>query len=150
MGILNEHLSASNREYLEFISAIEDHNVGKTNLKKLTKPAIENNRTYKGFNVFDEKDFNVLNTILRGEFNINGFRNKNIKEHLAENSSIKISRILKRLNLHGLIKKVGRSYKYYVTEFGKMVLTTCMKVAKSCYYSKSKFYKDLKILAKIG
>ena len=97
-------------------------------MKKLTKPAIENNRTYKGFNVFDEKDFNVLNTILRGEFNINGFRNKNIKEYLAEKSSSKITRILKRLNLHGLIKKVGKSYKYYVTEFGKMVLTTCMKV----------------------
>lgn len=128
LAILNEHLSAANRRYLEFISAIEDHNVGKTNLKKLTKPAVENNRTYKGFNVFDEKDLNVLNTILRGEFNINGFRNKNIKEYLAEKSSSKISRILKRLNLHGLIKKVGKSYKYYVTEFGKMVLTTCMKV----------------------
>ncbi len=128
LGLLQEHLMAANRRYLEFISTIEDHNVGKNNLKKFTQPAVENNRTYKGFNVFDEKDHAVLNAILRGEFNINGFRSKNIKKYLANKSSSEITRILKRLNLHGLIKKIGKTYKYYVTEFGKIVFTTCMKV----------------------
>lgn len=126
--LLQEHLMAANRRYLEFISAIEDHNVGKNNLKKLTQPAVENNRTYKGFNMFDEKDYAVLNAILRGEFNINGFRSKHIKKNLANKSSSEITRILKRLKLHGLIKKIGKTYKYYVTAFGKIVITTCMKI----------------------
>jgi hypothetical protein len=128
LSILREHLMAANRRYLEFISAIEDHNVGKFNLKKLTKPVFEKDRTYKGFNVFDEKDLEVLNTILRGEFNINGFRSKHIKKFLTDKSSSQITRIIKRLNLHGLIKKIGRTYKYYVTEFGKIVLISLMKL----------------------
>jgi hypothetical protein len=30
--------------------------------------------------------------------------------------------------LHGLIRKVGRTYKYYLTPFGKLALTTGMKL----------------------
>ena len=29
-----------------------------------------------------------------------------------------------RLRLHGLIKKIGRTCKYYLTQFGKQVITT--------------------------
>ena len=39
-----------------------------------------------------------------------------------------MSRLLKRLRVHGLIKKVGRTYKYYVTAFGKAVITPGLKV----------------------
>jgi hypothetical protein len=40
----------------------------------------------------------------------------------------KFSRLLKRLRLHGLIKKVAHGYKYYVTTFGKDVLTAGLKL----------------------
>jgi hypothetical protein len=36
--------------------------------------------------------------------------------------------LLKRLRLHGLIRKVGRTYKYYLTQFGKQVLTAGIKL----------------------
>ena len=39
-----------------------------------------------------------------------------------------MSRILRRLRTHGLIKKVGHTYKYYVTAFGKEVVTTALKL----------------------
>jgi DNA-binding IclR family transcriptional regulator len=34
-----------------------------------------------------------------------------------------LSRLLKRLLVHRLIKKVGRRYKYYLTDFGRQVAT---------------------------
>ena len=34
----------------------------------------------------------------------------------------------KRLRTHGLIKKIGRTYKYYVTNFGKQVVATALKL----------------------
>ena len=37
-------------------------------------------------------------------------------------------RLLKRLRLHGLIRKVGRTYKCYLTQFGKQVITTGLKL----------------------
>jgi hypothetical protein len=39
-----------------------------------------------------------------------------------------VSRLLKRLRLHGLIKKVAHGYKYYVTTFGKDVLAAGLKL----------------------
>ena len=37
---------------------------------------------------------------------------------------------LKRLRVHGLLKKVGRCYKYYLTEFGRQVTTMALKLRK--------------------
>jgi Mn-dependent DtxR family transcriptional regulator len=39
-----------------------------------------------------------------------------------------VTRLLKRLRVHGLIKKVGRRYKYYLTEFGRQVATMALKL----------------------
>jgi DNA-binding HxlR family transcriptional regulator len=43
-------------------------------------------------------------------------------------SSDQLSRLLKRLRVHGLIKKIGRSYKYYLTALGKEITTCSQKV----------------------
>jgi hypothetical protein len=32
------------------------------------------------------------------------------------------------MRLHGLIKKIGRTYKYYLTAFGKHVIATGIKL----------------------
>ena len=39
-----------------------------------------------------------------------------------------ISRLMKRLRMHGLIKKVGRTYKYYLTALGKQVIALGLKL----------------------
>ncbi len=128
LNTLKECLYDSNHRCIIFISAIEDNHVGTTNAKKLSQPKGENDRTLKGFNVFDEDDLRIIETILRGEFVISGFRSKNIRQYLTDKSSCQVSRILKRLRLHRLIKKVGKTYKYCVTIFGQLVITACLKI----------------------
>ena len=64
----------------------------------------------------------------RGEFNIYGFRCKDLAKHLVNYSSDQLSRLLKRLRVHGLIKKTGRSNKYYLTTPGKEIITCSQKV----------------------
>jgi hypothetical protein len=120
--------SDANRRYLEFISTIEEKKVGTKRLRKVTQRIEENNRGYKGFNFFDDNDVKVMRILTRGEFNISGFRNKDIRKYLSQKSSGQISRILKRLRLHGIIKKATKSYKYYLTKIGKEVLITSMKL----------------------
>ena len=85
-------------------------------------------RRYSGFNLFDPNDENLLCSIVRGEFNISGLQNKTLRRHLSQPSSSQVSRLLKRLRTHGLVKKVGHTYKYYVTAFGKEVVTTALKL----------------------
>ena len=70
----------------------------------------------------------MFQAILRGEFNIRGLQNKSLRQFLPHLNSGQVSRLLKRLRLHGLIKKVAHGYKYYVTGFGKDVLAAGLKL----------------------
>jgi hypothetical protein len=121
-------LEAANRRYLEFLSAIEDPRAGRNKLDKLSQPVEQKSRRYSGFNLFDPDDENLLCSIVRGEFNVSGLQNKTLRRHLPERNSGQVSRLLKRLRTHGLVKKVGHTYKYYVTGFGKEVVATALKI----------------------
>jgi hypothetical protein len=125
---LRELLEAANRRYLEFLSTIEDPRAGKKKLDKLSQPVEQQGRRYAGFNLFNPDDETLLRSIVRGEFNISGLQNKTLRRYLPGLNSGMVSRLLKRLRTHGLIKKVGRTYKYYATTFGKHVVATALKL----------------------
>jgi len=125
---LKNILLASNRRYLEFISSIDDRQIGHKNLNKVSQPLRKNNRNYKGFNFFNNDDIQLLLTIARGEFNIYGFKNKNIRLFFKSKNSGQISRLIKRLRVHGLIRKAKNCYKYYLTKLGKKVIATALKL----------------------
>ena len=125
---LQELLGAANRRYLEFLSTIEDPRNGRDKLDKLSQTVKQQGRSYPGFNLFDSDDDTLLCSILRGEFNISGLQNKSLRRFLPDKNSGQVSRLLKRLRLHGLIKKVGHTYKYYVTPFGKDILNAGLKL----------------------
>ena len=125
---LRELLAASSRRYLEFLSAIEDPRAGRDRLDKLSQPVEPEGRRYSGFNLFGPDDETLLCSIVRGEFNISRLQNKTLRRHLPELNRGQMSRMLKRLRTHGLIQKIGRTYKYYVTSLGKEVVTTALKL----------------------
>jgi DNA-binding MarR family transcriptional regulator len=120
-------LRASNRRYLEFISCFDDPSQGAKKLLKVTQPVTVEERSIKGINFFDMNDLQLLQVLVRGEFNIHGFRNKSIRQHIQKSTGA-VSALLKRLLLHGLIKKVRGTYKYYLTSLGKAVLTTGLRI----------------------
>ena len=113
---LAQLLLAANRRYLEFISTIDDRSAGISKLNKISKTVVEKNRSYKGFNLFTDDDQMLFESIASGEFNISGFQNKTLRTKLSEKTSAQVSRILKRLRVHGMIKSIGRTYKYYLTK----------------------------------
>ncbi len=125
---LRELLLAANRRYLEFISAIEDHKAGTGKLNRITQPVEQNDRAYRGFNFFDPEDEELFESLGSGEFNISGFQNKDLRWRMKSQNSSQISRTMKRLRVHGLIKKVGRTYEYYVTALGKQVIALGLKL----------------------
>jgi DNA-binding MarR family transcriptional regulator len=124
---LSELLGAANKRYSEFISAFDNREVGRKKLMRVSSSKTENNRNCKGFNFFDKKDLTVLLAVLRGEFNIGGFRNKDLRKFFKLKPS-QISRLVKRLRIHGLIKKVGKSYKYYLTALGKETIIMAQRL----------------------
>lgn len=128
LGPLREALTAANRRYLEFISSIDDPSKGAGKLRHLSETVRENGRAHRGFNLFDANDETVFRAISRGEFNISGFHNRRLRELLPQFNSGQISRLLKRLRNHGIIKKAHRSYKYYLTATGRQVVALGLKL----------------------
>ena len=125
---LAEQLRAANRRYLEFLSAIATPEVGVQRLNHVTETRVENAHHYKGFNLLAEADAAVLRLLLRGEFAISGLTARAIRKLLSDKTRGKISRLLKRLRVHGLLRKIGRHYKYYLTDLGREVATMTLKL----------------------
>ncbi len=128
LHVLAHFLKASNRRYLEFISTFDDPSQGVKHLKKISKSVKSENRTYKGFNFYCTDDQKLFEVLARGEFNINGLYNKSLRHYFPEKSSSALSRILKRLKVHGIIKRVSHTYKYYLTKLGKAVIAAGLAI----------------------
>jgi hypothetical protein len=105
-------------------------------LQELTA-RIECRRRWKGQSVraihpFDPNDHALLQAVFRGEFQINGFRNRDLQSLLystpprtkaeQRKRSAAISRKLRLLRAHGLIRKRSRSHRYDVTRNGRFIL----------------------------
>lgn len=125
---LREVLFAANQRYLKFISSIATPQVGVEKLHKLAETKTENQHRHKGFNLFSEEDTCLFRSLLQGEFCISGFTNKQLRHCLPDKSASQVTRLLKRLRVHGIIKKVGKRYKYYLTDFGREAASMALKL----------------------
>jgi hypothetical protein len=126
---LREVLSAANQRYLKFISSIATPEVGVEQLHRLAETKTEDQHRHKGFNLFSEEDTCLFCTLLQGEFFISGFTNKQFRtQYLSHKSASQVTRLLKRLRVHGVIKKVGKHYKYYLTDFGRQTAALALKL----------------------
>jgi hypothetical protein len=86
--------------------------VGLEKLSKVSNTIPDQERSYRGFNFFCEEDQRLMEVLARGEYNIRGLQNRTLRCQLPGQSSGQISRLLKRLRLHGFLKRVGRTYRY--------------------------------------
>ncbi len=125
---LREALSAANHRYLAFLSDLADPAAGVRQVEHLAEPARLDDRSYRGFNLCGADDLALFVALARGEWQISGFRNATLRRILPHYSGPQLSRVLKRLHAHGLIKKIGRTYKYYLTHAGQQVVLTALKL----------------------
>ena len=121
-------LVAANRRYLAFLSDLSDPSAGVQHVERLAEPLRHDERSYRGFNLFSAEDLALFTALARGEWQISGFRNSSLRRVLPYYSAPQLSRVLKRLHVHGLIKKIGHTYKYYLTQAGQRVVLTALKL----------------------
>jgi hypothetical protein len=121
-------LHDANRRYIEYLAAIDDPTNDTKRLDKVSKPVRDDQRSYRGFNLFDADDLNLFRILLRGEFMISGIKNADIRKRLPGKSTGQVSALIRRLRKHGIIKKAQHCYKYYLTTFGRHVTATALKL----------------------
>jgi len=68
----------------------------------------------------------------KGEWTITGIRAANLQQALNIKPG-KASYLIKRMRLHGLIKKVGRQYKYYLTKMGCRIITAALIIRQKLF-----------------
>ena len=128
---LDELLAAACRRYLDFVGTLEEHSASRLDLDQISRPARdEQDRSWRGFNFFLAEDLKLLLAVLRGEFTLNGLNGRRLRAVLRNKTPGQIARLLRRLRLHGLIRKVGRSYRYYLTSLGRRALIVARKLTE--------------------
>ena len=125
-----------NERYLTALALVNDD----TTLEELSRP-LEQPRRWKGQRVralhpFSSQDRPWLEIVNRGEFAVNGFRNPDLQRLFFPQSapdlkerrrrSARVSRRLRLLRAHGLIRKVAGTHRYHVTDYGRKAITAIL------------------------
>jgi hypothetical protein len=122
-------MHAACARYLAWLSRLADRSSGKVDLDKLSRPVKDAAaRSWRGFTLFLGADLQGVLAVLAGEHHISGLTSRRLQRQLPHWTRSQIGRLLRRLRLHGLIKKVGKTYKYYVTSFGQRLLLAGLKL----------------------
>ena len=72
----------------------------------------------------------LLGALQRPEFNIRGVRRADLIALLPQLSPAALSRELRRLRLHGLIKRVAGTYRYYLTRLGRAAIAAACSITE--------------------
>lgn len=131
LGIVRELMAASNRRYLGFLSALvqDDDPDVRQKLDRVSNPVRDDaGRSHRGVNLFAKDDLDLVTTVMRGEYAISGFTVRRLRPHLPGWDGGRISRAIRRLREHGLVKKIGGTFKYYATKIGLSVLAAGLRL----------------------
>ena len=123
------------KRYIEALPDINIDEVPISEINKVSSSTIVNDRKYTGFNILERDTLKLFSIISSGEYLINGFSNKLIREKYFEKEITKkdinkLTRLLSKLKAHGIIKKVARKNKYYLTTNGRKIINSILIYTK--------------------
>jgi hypothetical protein len=121
-------MGACNRRYLDFLSLVVDPTNEIRTIEKVSATVREDERTYRGFNLFAERDVVVLRAVGQAGMEAFGFRNRHLRERLPGATAGQVAHIIRRLRRHGLLKKAAKALKYHVTALGKLIIAASLKL----------------------
>lgn len=102
---------------------------------EVCKPVVREGRRARAINPWSPQDVPLLQAVNRGEFAINGFRNRDIRPFLFKGKadakedkrrSAAVGRKLALLRNHGLIKKLPGTHRYVLTTKGSTTITALL------------------------
>ena len=119
------------KRYIEALPEIDMNKIPIKEIKSISSSVIVNERKYTAFNILSEDTLKLFKIISSGEYLINGFSNKLIREYYFNNEISKrdinkMTRLLSKLRAHGIIKKVPNKNKYYLTTNGRKITNSIL------------------------
>jgi hypothetical protein len=140
-GIADLHRRAevsqkANERYLNALASLDDSTRLQELVDRLSQRRCWHGKWFRGLRPWEPADSRLLAAISRGEFSLNGLRNRDLRPLLfdlpasspqeARRQSSRITRLLRLLRAHGLLQKLPRSHRYQVTAPGRTALTAIL------------------------
>lgn len=128
----------SNERYLDALAVVDDPTPCSRIFDAVSKPVVDDRRRFRAVRLGDPADLALLEAISRGEFVIAGLRNRDLRHLLypqpktpvdARRLSGRVSRLLRLLRAHGIIRKIPKTHRYQITEQGRL-LTAAVRATR--------------------
>jgi hypothetical protein len=126
----------ANARYLDALALVGDSQPAHRLLDPVSQP-VTTPRRYRALRPISPQESAVFATVLRGEFHLQGVRNRDLRAALSPSpphdlvqrrrAAAQATRHLRLLRAHGLIHRVGRTYYYRPTQKGQQVMNTALK-----------------------
>jgi hypothetical protein len=145
-GIADLHRRAevsrkATERYLDALASIDQDTTLEEVLLRLGQPAYWHGRRVRALQPFAPDDRQLIQAISRGEFTLNGVRNRDLQRLCfaqpaassaeARRRSAWATRKLCLLRAHGLIHKVTGTHRYHLTKAGRLATTAILTALRS-------------------
>jgi len=130
----------SNERYLDALSVVDDPTPCSQLFDSVARPVVDRGRRHRALRIGAPEDIALLEAISRGEFVTAGFRNRDLRVLLHPSSckptrseqqklAAKVTRKLRLLRAHGVIKKINKTHRYQLTDRGRQ-LTAAIRATR--------------------
>jgi hypothetical protein len=127
---------AANERYVEALASVDDNRSLAELTQTVCEPVTWQGKRVRGLNPLASADARLLAAVNRGEFAINGFRNRDLRGLLFSQSpkdaakrrrqSAAVTRHLRLLRAHGLIHKIAKTHRYQLSPHGRDVINSLL------------------------
>ncbi len=127
---------AANERYATALNAVDDAASLGDLIHDLCEPTTLNGRRVRSLRPWAPDDLALLRAVSSGGFILNGFRNHDLVQllyqpavadlHEQRKRSARVSRLVRLLRAHRLIKKVPTTHRHMVTKLGRRAITALL------------------------
>jgi hypothetical protein len=132
----SEISQAAHERYVEALASVDDSRSLAELVEAVCEPVTWQGKRARGLNPLAKEDGRLLEAVNRGEFAINGFRNRDLRKLLfakpakddaeQRQQSAAITRKIRLLRAHGLIHKVPKTHRYQLSPHGRDVINALL------------------------
>lgn len=127
---------AANDRYVEALATVDDTRSLAELAEAVCRPVLRQGKRSRALNPLAPEDGQLLQAVNRGEFAINGFRNRDLRGLLyikpsndpaeQRRRSAAIGRKLYLLRAHGLIHKIPKTHRYQLSPCGRDIINALL------------------------
>lgn len=126
----------ANDRYLQTLASVAETTPLQTTVEPLCRPVQWHGQRVRALNPLGTDDAALLAAVHDGALLLNGFRNRDLRERLygdapgaaqeRRQQAARITRQIRLLRAHGLVKKVSNTHRYQVTAAGRAAITAIL------------------------